>query len=85
MWPQIKLVFQKFTLLWHNFTFDIAKRTSFVISLKKNTIENYKVPTSTMAFLKDTKGIVWLGCTGGLYKINKAGETKNVTSNGPWN
>jgi len=33
---------------------------------------------------EDSKGNVWLGCAGGLYKINKDGETKNVTTNGPW-
>lgn len=45
---------------------------------------NYVVPTSTMDFLKDDKGNIWLGCAGGLYKIDKNGKTKNVTVSGPW-
>ncbi|RBW62509.1 hypothetical protein DS884_02480 [Tenacibaculum sp. E3R01] len=46
---------------------------------------NYEVPISTMAFFKDIKGNICLGCAGGLYKIDKNGKTKNVTINGPWN
>lgn len=49
-----------------------------------NEFVNYKVPTSTMSFLKDKTGKIWLGCAGGLYKIDKAGEAINVMTNGPW-
>ncbi|WP_417559109.1 ligand-binding sensor domain-containing protein [Mesoflavibacter zeaxanthinifaciens] len=45
---------------------------------------NYAVPTSTMSFLKDDQGTLWLGCAGGLYKIDKQGNTVNVTTQGPW-
>lgn len=45
---------------------------------------NYRVPTATMAFLKDKNGNVWLGCAGGLYKIDKNGDTKNIKTSGPW-
>jgi len=56
-----------------------------VYKLENNEFVNYIVPTSTMSFLKDNKGNIWLGCAGGLYRIDKNGETKNITTNGPWN
>ncbi|MEM5566919.1 two-component regulator propeller domain-containing protein [Psychroserpens sp. AS72] len=56
-----------------------------VYKYTNNEFVNYKVPTSIMAFLKDKKGTIWLGCAGGLYKIDKNGETIHVTTNGPWN
>lgn len=37
---------------------------------------NYKVPASTTGFLQDKKGNVWLGCAGGLYKIDKDDNNK---------
>lgn len=46
--------------------------------------ENFSVPNPTMAFLKDREGNVWLGCAGGLYRINIDGSVVNVTTNGPW-
>ena len=63
----------------------ISSTSNGVYNYTDNGFVNYKVPTSTMAFLKDIKGNVWLGCAGGLYKIDKSGKTKNVTTNGPWN
>ncbi len=57
---------------------------SGVYNYKNNAFVNYKVPVPTMAFLKDKKGNVWLGCAGGLYRIDKNGEIKNITANGPW-
>lgn len=45
---------------------------------------NYKVPVPIMGILKDKKGIIWLGCAGGLYKIDHNGIVINVTINGPW-
>ena len=63
----------------------ISTTSNGVYNYTDNGFVNYKVPTSTMALLKDIKGNVWLGCAGGLYKIDKNEETKNVTTNGPWN
>lgn len=62
----------------------ISTTSNGVYNYTDNGFVNYKVPTSTMVFLKDIKANVWLGCAGGLYKIDKDGETKNVTTNGPW-
>ncbi|MEZ4936614.1 MAG: two-component regulator propeller domain-containing protein [Crocinitomicaceae bacterium] len=45
---------------------------------------NYQVPITAMTFLKDVKGNVWLGCSGGLYKIDKTGSVINVKTSGPW-
>ena len=45
--------------------------------------ENYNVPKSTMSILKDNKGTIWIGCAGGLFRINSKGIV-NVTTNGPW-
>jgi ligand-binding sensor domain-containing protein len=47
------------------------------------TFENYTVPKSTMCVLKDSKGRIWVGCAGGLYRINGV-KIVNVTSNGLW-
>ncbi|SDM78809.1 ligand-binding sensor domain-containing protein [Kriegella aquimaris] len=62
----------------------ISSTSNGVYKYTNNEFVNYKVPTSTMSFLKDKKGIIWLGCAGGLYKIDKDGKTINVTTNGPW-
>ena len=62
----------------------ISSTSEGVYSYKSNDFINYGVPTSTMSFLKDKKGNIWLGCAGGLYKIDKDGKTMNVTTKGPW-
>lgn len=62
----------------------VSTTSNGVYNYTDNGFVNYKVPTSAMTFLKDKKGNVWLGCAGGLYKIDKDGETINVTTNGPW-
>jgi ligand-binding sensor domain-containing protein len=62
----------------------ISSTSNGVYNYTNNELVNYEVPTSTMSFLKDTKGNIWLGCAGGLYKIDKGGKTINVTTNGPW-
>lgn len=49
-----------------------------------NEFINYAVPKSTMSFLRDTKGTIWLGCAGGLYNIDSTGKVQNITTNGPW-
>ncbi|MBK8391969.1 MAG: hypothetical protein IPL23_23010 [Saprospiraceae bacterium] len=46
---------------------------------------NFEVPKSTMSFLQDQNGHMWLGCAGGLYRITSKGEILNITINGPWN
>lgn len=55
-----------------------------VYKLEKKEFVNYSVPTSTMSFLKDNEGNIWLGCAGGLYKIDNNRKTINVTTKGPW-
>ncbi|GER61004.1 hypothetical protein ULMA_31120 [Patiriisocius marinus] len=62
----------------------ISTTSHGVYNYTNNGFVNYKVPTSTMTFLEDTKGNIWLGCAGGLYKIKQNGETINITTNGPW-
>jgi hypothetical protein len=37
-----------------------------------------------MDFLHDPYGNMWLGCAGGLYRINTAGEVLNIITSGPW-
>lgn len=59
-------------------------RSNGVYKLEKKEFVNYDIPTSIMSFLKDYEGNIWLGCAGGLYKIDKNGVVKNVTTNGPW-
>ncbi|MEZ4911111.1 MAG: two-component regulator propeller domain-containing protein [Saprospiraceae bacterium] len=55
-----------------------------VYKYSNNAFIHYDVPVSIMDILEDNKGVVWLGCAGGLYKIDKDGKTLNVTTNGPW-
>ena len=49
-----------------------------------NEFVNYEVPVPIMSILEDEKGIMWLGCAGGLYKIDQNGNVINVTTSGPW-
>ncbi|MCK8522836.1 hypothetical protein M0D21_14760 [Aquimarina sp. D1M17] len=62
----------------------ISSTNNGVYNYTNDEFVNYKVPTSTMSFLKDNSENVWLGCAGGLYKIDKNGDVKNVGTNGPW-
>jgi ligand-binding sensor domain-containing protein len=62
----------------------ISSTSYGVYKFANNEFVNYKVPTSTMSFLKDKKDNIWLGCAGGLYKIGIDGKAINVTTNGPW-
>ena len=55
-----------------------------VYKYTNNGFVNYKVPVSVMDIVEDEKGIIWLGCAGGLYKIDQDGSVVNVTTNGPW-
>ena len=48
------------------------------------TFKNYAVPKAVMSVLKDKKGKIWLGCAGGLFRLNSE-EIINVTTSGPWN
>jgi ligand-binding sensor domain-containing protein len=63
----------------------IGTTSNGVYQLKDKKFINYAVPNSTMSFCKDTKGNMWLGCAGGLYRINSKSEVLNITTNGPWN
>lgn len=49
-----------------------------------NDFMKYDVPIAIMSMSKDSKGNLWLGGSGGLYRIDKNGEIDNVTSGGPW-
>ncbi len=62
----------------------ISTTSDGVYNYTNSEFLNYKVPTSTMSFLKDKKGNIWLGSAGGLYRINEDGETVNVMTHGPW-
>lgn len=61
-----------------------ATRSHGVYKLVHKEFVNYAIPKSTVSFLKDKKGNVWLGCAGGLYRIAADGKIMNVTTNGPW-
>lgn len=45
---------------------------------------NYQIPVPVMAILNDTEENIWLGCAGGLYKVDRDGKVMNVRANGPW-
>lgn len=58
--------------------------TSFgVYSYDGSEFKNYAVSNSTMCMTDDRNGNLWLGCAGGLWRINSGGIT-NVTMEGPW-
>ncbi len=46
---------------------------------------NYNIPISIMSITEDSKGNIWLGGAGGLYRINNKNQINNITQNGPWN
>lgn len=50
----------------------------------KGEFTHFPVPVSTMRILKDLQGNVWLGCAGGLYRIDPSGKIQNITREGPW-
>ncbi len=56
-----------------------------IYKLEKNEFVKFDVPNSTMSFLKDKSGNIWLGCAGGLFRLNKDGKIINITTSGPWN
>ncbi len=43
----------------------------------------YGLPTHVQSLYEDRKGCLWLGCSGGLYRMQD-GKAINVTRNGPW-
>ena len=55
-----------------------------VYKYENNRFKNFAIPKSTMSFTKDQSGNIWLGCAGGLYRINRNGSIENVTTGGPW-
>jgi ligand-binding sensor domain-containing protein len=62
----------------------ISTTSHGVYKITNTTVVNYAIPLSTMSFCQDLKGNMWLGCAGGLYKINQQGEIINITTDGPW-
>lgn len=49
--------------------------STFSFAQEKLQIAQYVVET-----FQDSKGNLWLGCAGGLYKIDKNGNIKNITT-----
>lgn len=47
-----------------------------------NNAEN-GFPKSVVSILEDRKGNIWIGCAGGLFRLDSKGIV-NVTRNGPW-
>lgn len=62
----------------------ISTTNNGVYRYSNNDFEHYEVPVPVMAFWEDRKGNVWLGCAGGLFRIDKEGGVVNVRTNGPW-
>ncbi len=55
-----------------------------VYKCENDIFVNYAIPKSTMSFLEDTLGNVWIGCAGGLFRIKPTGEIRYITTDGPW-
>lgn len=62
----------------------ISTISNGVYKYENNEFINYEVPNSTMSFLKDRQGRIWLGCAGGLFRINSRDEILNTKTNGRW-
>ena len=43
-----------------------------------------KTPKAIMSFLEDSNGVMWIGCAGGLFRLD-ANVAVNITTDGPWN
>lgn len=43
-----------------------------------------KTSKATMSFLEDRNGTMWIGCAGGLFRLDANGAV-NITTDGPWN
>ena len=52
-------------------------------NFKINDFES-KSSKAAQSILKDRNGNMWLGCSGGLFRLDSTGVV-NVTTNGPWN
>lgn len=62
-----------------------------VYQIDGNTISNIKLsslPTAPSSpvqkIFEDSQGRMWLGCSGGLYRLDAHGLVLNVKQNGPW-
>jgi ligand-binding sensor domain-containing protein len=62
----------------------ISTLSNGVYKYENDAFKNYKVAVPVMSVLKDKSATIWLGCAGGLYRINSKGIV-NVGTNGPWN
>ena len=62
----------------------ISTKSDGVYRFDGKVFKNYKVPISIMSMIKDKKGNLWLGGSGGLYMVNLKGKITNVTTHGPW-
>lgn len=60
------------------YRYDGREFTNFKVSVSEQ-----ETSKSVQSFLKDSKGNLWLGCSGGLYRLNSSGLV-NVTIDGPW-
>ena len=50
----------------------------------KTTIDGNTFSKPIMSILEDSKGNIWLGCAGGVFRLDSE-KIVNVTTNGPWN
>lgn len=62
----------------------ISTTKSGVYKFDGKDFQKHDVPISIMSITDDSKGNLWLGGAGGLYKIDQEGTIRNVTINGPW-
>jgi len=56
--------------------------TSFILITSCN--QNTELANEAVTIvLEDSKGTIWIGCAGGLFRLTENGVV-NVTTNGPW-
>jgi len=61
----------------------ISTTSNGVYKYENERFINFDVPYATTTMTEDSKGNMWLGCAGGLFRINSNGIA-NITTNGPW-
>ncbi len=61
----------------------ISTTSNGIYKYENNRFKNYNVPNSTMSMTEDRNGNLWLGCAGGLFRLNTNGIV-NITNNVPW-
>lgn len=54
-----------------------------IYKYENNQFKNFPLEKASMGFVEDKSGKIWIGCAGGLYRLDST-QVINITKNGPW-